>query len=41
MENQNALALFTIVEEQVPNFEAREYLKLWHQEELEKLHHRL
>jgi hypothetical protein len=39
MEDQNVLAFFTILEEQVLDCEVREYLKLWCQEELEKLHH--
>ncbi|KAH8947281.1 hypothetical protein BDL97_11G032300 [Sphagnum fallax] len=41
MENQNVLPLFMILEEQMLNFKAQKYLKLRHQEELEKQCHRL
>ncbi len=41
MEDQNVLEFFMILEEQMPEFEVQEYLKLWCQEELEKLRHRL
>jgi hypothetical protein len=39
MEDQNMLAFFIILEEQMLDCEVREYLKLWCQEKLEKLHH--
>ncbi len=39
MEDQSVLAFFTILKEQVLDCEVRKYLKLWCQEELEKLRH--